>query len=77
MRWSGRCCALSIQKRDTLVLTSDHGNLEDYPLHGHSRNPVPLIAWGRHGDFLRGKIKSLSDVTPAIIELDKCVTSDE
>jgi len=54
---------------DTLVLTSDHGNLEDHGQRGHNRNPVPLIAWGRHGSRLRKKIKSLSDVAPAIIEL--------
>ena len=57
------------KKNDTLVLTSDHGNLEDFHLRGHSRNPVPLLAWGRHGDRLRKKIKSLSDVAPAILEL--------
>jgi 2,3-bisphosphoglycerate-independent phosphoglycerate mutase len=57
------------KKEDTLVLTSDHGNLEDFYLHGHSGNPVPLIAWGKHGARLRRKIKSISDVTPAILEL--------
>jgi 2,3-bisphosphoglycerate-independent phosphoglycerate mutase len=57
------------KKRDTLVLTSDHGNLEDHRLRGHSRNPVPLIAWGRHGARLRKKIKGISDVAPAILEL--------
>jgi 2,3-bisphosphoglycerate-independent phosphoglycerate mutase len=56
-------------KEDTLILTSDHGNLEDFHLRGHSRNPVPLIAWGQHGKFLRTKIKSLSDVAPAILKL--------
>ncbi len=57
------------KKRDTLLLTSDHGNLEDHSLRGHSRNPVPLIAWGKHGARLRKKIKSLSDVAPALLEL--------
>jgi hypothetical protein len=55
--------------RDTLILTSDHGNLEDHSLRGHSRNPVPLIAWGRHGAVLRDRIESISDVAPAILEL--------
>jgi 2,3-bisphosphoglycerate-independent phosphoglycerate mutase len=54
---------------DTLVLTSDHGNLEEFHVRGHSRNPVPLLAWGRHGDQLRGKIRSLNDVTPALVQL--------
>jgi len=57
------------KKNDTLILTSDHGNLEDFCLRGHSRNPVPFLAWGRHGGFLRKKTKSLSDVVPAILEL--------
>ena len=56
-------------KSDTLVLTSDHGNLEDFHLRGHSRNPVPLLAWGRHGARLRERIDSLSDVAPAILDL--------
>ncbi|MCX6554675.1 MAG: hypothetical protein NTZ12_06630 [Candidatus Aminicenantes bacterium] len=57
------------KKQDTLILTSDHGNLEDFRTRGHSRNPVPFLAWGRHGKFLRAKIKSLSDVTPALLRL--------
>ena len=57
------------KKTDTLILTSDHGNLEDFHLRGHSRNPVPFLAWGRHGEFLRANIKSLSNVTPALLEL--------
>jgi hypothetical protein len=57
------------KKQDTLILTSDHGNLEDFHQRGHSRNPVPLLAWGKHGEFLRARIKSLSDVTPALLEL--------
>lgn len=54
---------------DTFLLTSDHGNLEDLAQRGHSRSPVPLIAWGRHGARLRRKIRSLADVAPAILEL--------
>lgn len=56
-------------KRDTLVLTSDHGNLEEFHLRGHSRSPVPFLAWGKHGEFLRAKINNLSEVTPALLEL--------
>lgn len=56
-------------KQDTLILTSDHGNLEDYHQRGHSRNPVPLVAWGKHGEFLRARIRNLSDVAPTLLEL--------
>lgn len=54
---------------DTFVLTSDHGNLEEHSRHGHTRNPVPLIAWGKHGARLRRRIASLSDVAPEILKL--------
>jgi 2,3-bisphosphoglycerate-independent phosphoglycerate mutase len=56
------------EEEDTLVLTSDHGNLEDHRLRGHTRNPVPFIAWGRHGARLRRRVKSLSDVASALLE---------
>lgn len=65
----GTLLGLLDKERDTFILTSDHGNLEDHALRGHSRNPVPLIAWGKHGARLRKKITSLSDVSPAILEL--------
>ena len=65
----GTLLGLLDKNSDTFILTSDHGNLEDHALHGHSRNPVPLIAWGRHGARLRQRIRSISDVTPAILEL--------
>ncbi|MCP5047732.1 MAG: peptidase, partial [bacterium] len=53
---------------DTLLLTSDHGNMEDSSHRSHTRNPVPLITWGRQADVLRNSIDSLTDVTPAIVK---------
>lgn len=54
---------------DTLVLvTSDHGNLEDAGS-GHTRNPVPLIAVGPgHGNALEN-VAALTDVSPFILRL--------
>jgi hypothetical protein len=57
--------------KDTIVLTSDHGNLEDLRNRYHTSNPVPLLAWGAQGDFLRSRIQSIADVTPAIVEFMK------
>jgi len=53
---------------DTLVvLTSDHGNLEDLSTKRHTNNPIPLMAWGREADdFLKG-VTGLDEVTPAIL----------
>ena len=57
---------------DTLVITSDHGNLEDGSSHTHTRNSVPLIAWGAAGEELRAAASGLPDVTPAIVKALEC-----
>ncbi len=51
--------------RDLLVLTSDHGNLEDLAVKTHTRNPVPLLVYGRAAERFRGA-ETLADVTPLI-----------
>lgn len=49
-----------------LVVSSDHGNLES-PEEGHTRNPVPVIAYGPGRDAVLDRVRSLTDVTPAIL----------
>jgi hypothetical protein len=51
-----------------LVLTSDHGNVEDNRSGLHTLNPVPFIAVGEGGARLQQKVASLTDVTPALVE---------
>lgn len=51
-----------------LLLTSDHGNIEDSRVKGHTRNPVPFLAVGPGGATLRERVQSLTDVAPAILE---------
>ncbi len=48
----------------TLVVTSDHGNLEDLSTKAHTANPVPLIAVGPGATTFSGS-RSLLDVAPA------------
>ena len=49
-----------------LLLTSDHGNLEDLSVKTHTRNPVPFVARGpAASDFT--DVRSILDVTPAIL----------
>jgi hypothetical protein len=52
----------------TLIMTSDHGNIENMSAPGHSKNPVPFIAFGPHEKEIRERVKSLVDVTPAILK---------
>jgi hypothetical protein len=53
----------------TVILTSDHGNIEDLSVRNHTRNPVPTIVWGRQREHIAPKIRSLTDITPAIVEV--------
>ena len=53
----------------TLLMTSDHGNVEAMNERGHTRNPVPFIAFGPKEAEIRARVTSLMDVTPAILEL--------
>ena len=53
----------------TVVLTSDHGNIEDLSLRNHTLNPVPTIVWGEHRENLAARIHSLADITPGIVDV--------
>ncbi len=53
---------------DTLVLlTSDHGNLEDLSTRSHTRNPVPLMAWGPGAEGFVADCDDITDVVPALL----------
>ena len=54
--------------RTTVLLTSDHGNIEDLAVRNHTLNAVPTIVWGRHRELIASRISSLVDITPAIVE---------
>jgi len=51
----------------TIVMTSDHGNVESVNMRGHTRNPVPFVAFGPKGDEMRKRVSSLVDVAPAVL----------
>lgn len=51
-----------------LVLTSDHGNIEDLSVKTHTLNPVPLLVFGADvQNFVN--VNSLTDVCPTILNL--------
>lgn len=50
-----------------LLLTSDHGNLEDLGTRRHTTNPVPLMAWGPGAEAFVASLERLDQVTPAIV----------
>ena len=51
----------------TIILTSDHGNVESMKERGHTRNPVPFIAFGPREEEIRSSVNSLVNVTPAVL----------
>lgn len=59
-----------------ILITSDHGNLEDLGTRGHTTNPVPLLLIGapalrhRFTEAARdGGMRDLTDVAPGILRL--------
>lgn len=58
-------------EKGTLIICSDHGNLEDISIKMHTLNPALTITLGKHAAGLSERIKSLPDIKPAIIDLYK------
>ncbi len=52
-------------ERDLLILTSDHGNVEDLSVKTHTRNPVPLLAAGAGHRAFAARCSSIVDVAAA------------
>lgn len=51
-----------------LLVSSDHGNIEDLGTKSHTRHPVPLVARGRGAEAF-APCESLLDVTPTLVRL--------
>ena len=54
--------------RTSVILTSDHGNIEDLSSRNHTLNQVPTIVWGANRERIADRIKTLADITPAIVQ---------
>ncbi len=53
-----------------VVITSDHGNLEDLSTRRHTQNPVPALVIGAPADratFMNG-LHDLTGIAPAILK---------
>jgi len=58
----------AIDPREQLVVvTSDHGNLEDLSVRTHTRAPVPLLAYGAGARAFVAGASSLLDVAPRLL----------
>lgn len=52
--------------RTLVIVTSDHGNIEEINIKPHTRHPVPLILFGNRRGFETQGLLSLSHLVPAI-----------
>jgi 2,3-bisphosphoglycerate-independent phosphoglycerate mutase len=55
-------------ERQTIIITSDHGNIEDATTRSHTMNPVATLAFGPAREQIVARVAALTDITPAIIE---------
>lgn len=61
---AGMCNALPADT--TLVICSDHGNIEDMSRSTHTTNPVPVILYGP-GRSAQRSIRAITDVAPLVM----------
>lgn len=54
---------------EQLIISSDHGNLEDLSLGRHTKNPVPTFLIGPHSQKFIKNVQMLSDIVPVIYEI--------
>jgi len=52
----------------SIIISSDHGNMEDLSMKPHTQNPVPLIVLGRSAPDFR-EAESITDISRIIISL--------
>jgi 2,3-bisphosphoglycerate-independent phosphoglycerate mutase len=52
-----------------IVVTSDHGNIEDLSFRGHTTNMAMTLLFGQAAGRMLPQLSSITDVTPCIVEL--------
>ena len=62
-------------ERTTVILTSDHGNIEDLSIRNHTLHAVPTIIWGAQREQVAARIQTLAEITPAIVALLAAVST--
>jgi 2,3-bisphosphoglycerate-independent phosphoglycerate mutase len=60
----------ALRAEDTLLVTSDHGNVESISAPAHTRNPVPLLVVGPGAPAFAGveTIAEIADIIERVVE---------
>ena len=66
--WGGIVSQMNLAN-DLVIITSDHGNIEDWSVKGHTLNSVPTILLGARREEAAEKIHALTDIAPTILDL--------
>ncbi|EGD47851.1 metalloenzyme domain protein [Ruminiclostridium papyrosolvens DSM 2782] len=56
-------------EEDVLIMTSDHGNIEDVSIHTHTMNKVPVVVLGKKAENIKTEVHSLTDIMPFVLEV--------
>lgn len=56
-------------QKDLLIITSDHGNMEDLSTKSHTHNPVPLFLYGANANQLLDSVENISDIPACIYKI--------
>jgi len=66
-------CVLNMVGLDEVMVmvTSDHGNIEDLSIKTHTMNPAMTVIWGRGHARTAGRIRRLEDIAPALLQIMK------
>jgi len=67
-RLVGGFLSMTADQEIAMLLTSDHGNLEDFAVKGHTRNPVPALWWS-NVNVAVPQWSKLEEVTPELVRL--------
>ncbi len=51
----------------SIIITSDHGNLEDTSTSKHTLNPVPVLVWGDLTEKAP-RVSSITDIAPLVLD---------
>jgi len=52
-----------------LIVTSDHGNIEELSTKSHTQNPAMTLTWGKKKTEFAANVKALTDITPVLLKL--------
>lgn len=55
-------------KKNTLIISSDHGNIEDLSIKSHTNNAVMTKVWGTEKINFKKRITKLEDITQSVMK---------